>query len=296
VTIPDPGATPSWQRVQYRGVLLTSDDLAHARAAIASVPSKAYALLVPPPPLAPPVCTPNALGTTATVTLIRVDTTAQRLTTDVGDHTLSLVVKDATPPVRFSSALEQLQIFPSETALAASTEKAGYVQTGAVYTLYLRLDRAAGQQLTVVLDIADPLARAVHVTLTVPFENPDPSPQLASLTLTRAAGVVFGSFIANTPSPPDPAHKWQLAISAAPLFPPAPPQTRTFDPATISTIASAAAMPKPVFPTQLFAMAQVAGTTPRQWMFWIRSASALAIQVKLTNALGLSATIQKVSP
>src|SRR5207249_1632948 len=49
--IADPGATPSWQRVQYRAVAVTADDPDRAGAAVASEPSKAYALLVPPPQL-----------------------------------------------------------------------------------------------------------------------------------------------------------------------------------------------------------------------------------------------------
>jgi hypothetical protein len=42
--IADPGATPSWHRLQYRAVLVTGDDPDHAGAAVPSLPSKAYAV------------------------------------------------------------------------------------------------------------------------------------------------------------------------------------------------------------------------------------------------------------
>jgi hypothetical protein len=196
-------------------VLVTGDDPERAGFAVASAPSKAYALLVPPPPLVVPTLTPNAMGSTTTVSLVRVVTTAERLTTDVGDYTLSMVVSSSDPTVRFSSALADSKVFPSEAALAASTESAAYVQQGTTYTLYLRLARKVNQVLNLSLDLADPLGRRVHASIPVPYAVPDPPPEITGLTLTRQAGVVSGGFKANTPATPDPAHPWKLTIAVA---------------------------------------------------------------------------------
>jgi hypothetical protein len=295
-TIADPTATPSWQRVQYRAQLVTADDAEHAGFAVPSLPSMAYALLVPPPPLATPMLTPNVFGTTPAVSLVSVATTAQRLTTDVGDHMLSLVVTLSDPIVRFSSPLNDLKVFPSEAALVASSEAAAYVQQGLNYTLYLRLARQVNQDLQVMLDLADPLGRTTHVSLAVPYALPDPPPQLAGLTLTRQAGVIFGNFTGNTPPTPDPAHPWHLSIAVAGVSPPTPPQSRSFDVAAIPSIASPAAMPTPAAnPAQQFMIAQVAGTSPSQFLFWLRSAVRLLFAVQLTNSLNQSATDQQVS-
>jgi hypothetical protein len=296
-TFSDAGATPSWHRVQYRAVLIADDDPDRAGVAVPSLPSKAYALLVPPAPLPPPTLTPNVLGTTATVCLVRVDTAAERITTDIGDHAISLIVSaPGTAPVRFSSSLADLQVFASVALLMASSEKIGFVQTGTSYTLHLRLDRAAGQALAIVLDIADPLGRTAHASVSAPGVVPDPPPALGPLSLIRQAGVIYGEFTGNTPEPPDPSRPWKLTLGLARVFPPGPGQSHAFLVPSIPVIPSPAQMPQPVNPLQQFAVAQVNATNPREFLFWVRSAFALRVIVQLSTFDGQSAAVQKVSP
>jgi hypothetical protein len=299
-TVADPGATPSWQYVQYRAVLLAADDPEHAGFAVPSLPSKAYALLVPPPPLPAPTVTANVVGTTATVSIVRVNTTAPRRTGDVGDHRLSTLVTASgvagATPDRFSSALTDLPDFPNEAALAAGTAHAAYVPKGAGEVLYLRLPRNTNQALHLALDLADPLGRTGHLSVDIPFGLPEPTPAIAGLVLTRSAGVVAGKFLANAPASPDPAHPWVLDIGLAQVFPPLS-QVRSFKLGDIPKIASLAAMPTPAAnPAVKFMIAQVTGSTPRQFVFWVRSTTALKVTLKLINGLGVSTTVQQTSP
>ena len=242
--------------------------------------------------------TSNVPGTTATVAVVQVATTAQRLTTDIGDHSVSLVVTaPGVAEVRFQSSLVGLTVYADVAALVAGTDLVAYVQQGSSYIMYLRLDRTAGQALNVTLDLTDPLGRTARTTTVVPFALPDPAPVLTNLNVVHVAPVVAGDFLGNVPTPADPARPWTLTIGLRVFLPPGPVQTRTFKVPSIATIASAAAMPTPAAnPAQQFMIAQVAGTNPRQFIFWVRTAVRLNVAVQLTNFDGASTTIQKVSP
>jgi hypothetical protein len=229
--------------------------------------------------------------------MVRVNTPSPRLTTDIGDHSVSLVVTpDGDSPVRFSSSLADLKVFNSVPALMTDTEKMAYVKQDSTYTLYLRLDRNVGQELYAVLDITDPLGRGAHATLTVPAVEPAAPPKLTKVIVNRQGGAVFVSFLGNPPQPPDHADPWTLTIGLQRVFPPGPVQTLNFDVATVKSLALPASMPTPTSSPLQSLIAQVGGTDPRQFLFWVKSAFALKVAVQLKNSHGQTATVQGISP
>ncbi|HEX2036212.1 MAG TPA: hypothetical protein VHS99_18680 [Chloroflexota bacterium] len=296
--IADPGAVRSWSFVQYRAVALAADDLDGAGMAVPSPASKAYALLFPPAEPPAVALAANVTGTTQTRALVRLTTDAPRATTDVGDHTLSIVVERAGGTAeRFSAPLVRLPLFPTAAALAASSEWAGYVGSAPSAQLHLRLERNVDEALTVRVDLADPIGRARRVMLTVPASAPDPLPQIGNLTLQRQFGVVLATWVANTPQPPDPGRPWRLAVTLRRAgFLGGPAQTRTFDVPDVPLIASLADMPVPEESPQPFAIAQIDGTAPRQFAFWSRAIVPMEVRILLTNADGQTTSASGVSP
>lgn len=291
-TIADPGAPAGWARLQYRAVALTDDDPERAGMSVPSEPSRSFALLNPPP--APPALalTANVPGTTATVSVIRVDTDGLRRGSDIGDFAVSATVTaTGQAPARFLSSLSTVPVFASLAAFAAGIELAGYVGG----TLYLRLIRAPGQDLGLSVDVTDPLGRSTHAVIDVPGVVPEPAPVL-SLAAARAGGILRLRVTTNLPLPPDPAHDWHLDIGIQRLlqFPPTPPATRSFAISTIPTIPSEAAMPNPAFDPAPFEIRRVDGTG--EIVAWARSAVGVRVGIRLTNSVGQTATITQVVP
>jgi hypothetical protein len=290
-TIADPGAPVGWAHVQYRAVALTDDDPERAGMAVPSEPSRAYALLNPPPNPPTLTLTPNVAGTTATVAVVRVDTDAARKGSDIGDFALGCTITaPSLPPVRFSSSLPTVPDFPSAAAFSAGTETAGYV--GGV--LFVRLNRTPGQALGLAVDVTDPLARSTHAVIDVPPDVPDPPP-VVTLAASRLAGIVRLRIDTNVPLPPDPMREWELEIGTQPTGPPpGPPVTRTFAVSAIPTIAGPAGMPNPAVDPAPSQIRRVDGSG--LILMWGRASTASRIAVRLTNSFGQSATASEVLP
>jgi hypothetical protein len=292
-TIPDPAAPVGWSRLQYRAVAVTSDDLERAGMAVASEASRSYALLNPPPGSPTLTLTANVQGTTATVSLVRVDTDALRAGSDLGDfavaHTVSAlgIAPVRNPPVALGTVPE----YASAADLAASADTAGYV--GGV--LHLRLQRAGGQELDLAVDISDPLGRAAHGVLAVPAVVPDPAPVVA-LAAARFGCIARLRIDTNVPLPPDPAHDWTLTVGTQRLFnfPPLPPLTRSFSVSSLATIPNEAAMPDPAFDPAPYEIRRVDGTS--HIVMWFRAPVGIRVGVRLTNAESQSDTATQVLP
>ena len=261
--------------------------------AVPSEPSRSYALLNPPPNPPTLTLTPNVQGTTDTVSLVRADTDALRTGSDVGDFAVAYTATaPGAAPVRMPAiALGTVPEYPTAGALAASADAAGYV--GGV--LHLRLQRAAGQEIALTVDITDPLARTAHGVVTLPAAPPDPAPAVA-LTAARSGGIGRLRVDTNVPLPPDPAHDWTLTVSTQRLFnfPPLPPVTRTFSISAIATIPNEAAMPDPAFDPASYEIRLVDGTA--HIVMWLRAPVGIRINVRVTNAHGLSGTATQVLP
>ncbi|OCB65574.1 hypothetical protein A5729_15805 [Mycobacterium vulneris] len=285
--ITDPAAPVGWSRLQYRAIALTDDDPDHAGMAVPSAPSRAYALLNPPPD--PTVAlTPNVAGTTSQVSIVRLDTNALRGGSDIGDFTIAATVTaaDQAAPVRSPVlALGDITDFATTAALAASTANAGYVGT----TLYLRLARNPGQELDLAVDVADPLGRTSHAIVHIPAQVPDPTPHLIITGAHRTGGVAFLTALTNVTLPPDPAQDWTLQVRARQMtFPPKPDQIQTFRISAIPTIPSLAAMPNPSVDPAPFEIRRVTATAAIR--MWMRSATPLRVGLTLTNSSGQSFT------
>lgn len=278
----DPGAAPSWSRLQYRVVALTDDDPATAGTAVPSAPSSSYALLKAPTDPPTLTLTPNVPGTTDTVSLVRVDTDVPKRT-DIGDSTLACTSTPVAPRLPFASSLATIPTFATPAALVASTEVAGDV--GGV--LHLRLDRAPGQELAVGVDVTDPLGRSTHGLVVVPGEVPDPVP-LVTLTGGRAAGVVRLRIDTNAPPTVGPAHEWTVRITGGRVFPfPSKMALRlTLPLSTIPTITSEAAMPDPTLDPSPYEVRRIGGLI----LVWFRQIVPVSVSVVVTNSLGQSTT------
>jgi hypothetical protein len=291
-TIPDPGAPSSWSRLQYRAVALTDDDPDRAGIAVPSEPSRAYALLKPPP--SPPAVTlsANVAGTTPAVSLVRVDTDALRRAADIGEFAIAATAPEPGGIAhRFLSPLGDLPELPTAAALVASSADAAYVAG----LLHLRLARTPGQRLALTVDVTDPLGRSTHAVLDVPAQVPDPAPAV-SLTASRAGGILRVRIMTNVPLPPDPGHEWTLEIRIQRViqFPPLPPATRTFGVSTIPTVPAPGAMPDPAFDPAPFEIRRVDPTD--LVLFWARTPVPVRVGVRLTSPAGESATATQVVP
>lgn len=291
--IADPTAPTSWSRLQYRAVALTADDPDRAQMAVGSLPSRSYALLNPPPGPPSLAIAPNVPGSTDTRAIVRVDTTAPRTTTDVGDHVLAWVIsRPSAVPVRSFSALGRLPLFPTLAALAASTEVAAYVGPDTAPGLFLAVERAVGESPSLTLDLTDPLGRQAHLVADVPAWAADPVPTLTNLNLVRAAGVVTLSVRTNIPQPPDPARDWTLDVIMRRVIPPLTVRTMSFSVASITAYDDVSDLPDP----DILPAPAAIGRVGTQVLMWVRSPVALRVVVRLTNSVGQAAQIQGVSP
>jgi hypothetical protein len=262
--------------------------------AVPSEPSRSYALLNPP--AGPPALAlaANVTGSTATLSIVRVDTDALRNGSDIGDFLLATTVSAAGQPPAFSSIpLSEVPTFASVGIFAGSGAKAGYIGAGP-YTLYLQVLRAAGQSVALAVDITDPLSRSTHALVAIDPYVPIPAP-IVALSASRVAGVVGLTISTNVPDPPSPSQEWELRVRTHRLvtFPPTPPSSMVFAISSIPTIASAADMPNPSLVPDNFAIRRIAGTG--EVLLWGRSVYALAVAVTLTNPDALSATAQQVT-
>jgi hypothetical protein len=261
--------------------------------AVPSEVSRSYALLNAPPNPPTLTLTANVQGTTNTLSLVRLDTDAVRRGSDVGDFAVAYTVSaPGAAPVRNSAiALGQVPEYATAGALATSADAAGYVGD----VLHLRLQRAAGQEIGLTVDITDPLGRSTHGVLTVPAAVPDPAPVVA-LTAARIGGVARLRIDTNVPLPADPAHDWTLTVGTQRLFnfPPLPPLTRTFSILAIATIPNEAAVPDPAFDPAPYEIRRVDATA--HIVMWLRAPVGIRVGVQLTNADGQSASATQVLP
>lgn len=292
--ITDAAPPTGWSRVQYRVVAVTDDDPEHAGMAVPSEPSRAYAILNPPPSAPAVTLTPKVVGSTATVALVRVDTDALSRPTDVGNFTLSArVTRIGQPATRIGLAdLTEVPTVASTAVLAASTTTpVAYV--GGV--LHLRLERNSGEEVGLAVDVADPIDRTTHVVLDIPAYVPDPAP-VVTLTATRVTGIVELLIGTNVTLPPDPSRDWVLRVATKRLmpWPPIPASSRTFLVSSIPTIATAADMPDPTLVPDPYAIRRIDGTG--QILMWARSAVPLRVGVTLTNSESTSTTSMQVTP
>jgi hypothetical protein len=291
-SIADAAASAGWSYLQYRAVALTTDDPEHAGMAVPSEPSRAYALLNAPPNPPTLALTPNVLGTTATVSIVKVDTDALRRGSDIGDFAMAGVVSEpGTPVLRFSSSLGTIPEFSDVGGFASGSEEAGYVGS----QLYLRLTRVAGDVLGLTVDVTDPLGRSTHAAIEVPAEVPEPDP-VVSLLANRLGNVVRMRIGTNVPLPPDASKDWQLEVGIRRLiqFPPSPPVIHAFAISTIPTIPNQAAMPNPATDPASFEIRRVNGTD--DILMWFKTNVGVRVGVRLTNFSGSSDTAMQVVP
>jgi len=293
-TVTDPAPPTGWSRVQYRLVALTDDDRDHAGMAVPSEPSRAFAILDPPPDAPTLAVQPNVLGSTSTVSVVRLDTDALTKPTDAGNFTLSARVTRIGKAVK-RVGLADLTAVPSvaSTAVLAASATTPVAYVGGV--LHLRVDRDPGEDVGLAVDVTDPIDRTTHVVVDVAAYVPDPAP-VVTLTAARAAGIVHLLIDTNVTLPPDPSRDWTLRIATKRVlpWPPTPPSSRTFLMSAITTIATAADMPDPLLVPDPFAIRRIDGTG--EVLLWARSPFALRVGVTLTNSESTSATAMKVTP
>lgn len=288
----DPAAPHGWRRLQYRAVAVTVDDPDRAGMAVDSVASKSFALLNPP--VGPPsvALALNALGSTTTTALVRVTTGAPRAMTDIGDHTLAWVVTPlGAAPTRHYSTLTGLPVVGSVAALVAGTEPAAYVSSGGSALLYLRLPRASGQDLSLSLDLTDPLGRGTHVVQKVPGWLPDPAPKLVDFSLSRSGGVVNISVETNVPIPPDPAREWTFSVATRPATLLPAPVTTEFAVSGIAPISDRNEMPNPAVVPDKHAIRRIGGRI----LMWFRATAAQHVEIELENSQHQVTGMEKVS-
>ena len=186
-------ATPGWDRLQYRAVASVDDNPDKAGIAIASIPSKAYAVLFPP--AGPPDLALAELvaHSTAAAAIVVVTTDAPRRATPAGDFFLTWVKREnGLEPVRGATTLSGIANFASVGALIASTADAGYVAG----VLHLRLSRTAGAPLALSVDPRIRCSRAAMSCSTSvhSFLNRHPrSPSSMSCATLHCLTVQYGS-------------------------------------------------------------------------------------------------------
>jgi hypothetical protein len=285
--IVDTSAPHSWSRLQYRAVAVTDDDPDRAGMAVASPPSKSYALLNPPPNPPTLSLTSNMRGSTATMSLVRVTTDAPHSGTEAGDHRLAFV---ATPfggaPVRSSMPLAALPHFTSVAEFVARGVTAGVVGT----RIYLRLNRAGNQRIGLTVDVTDPLGRGRHTAVEVPANLSAPDPVLSNFTVGRNGSVATISVDTNVPLPPDPANDWTFRVTTRVASLPA--TIRTFDFSDIVAIRDADQMPDPATVPDTTAIRRVDGRV----LMWVRTSLRTTVVLQLTNSDNQSTSAQKVTP
>lgn len=294
LTVGDPTAPTGWDRLQYRVVAVPSDDPDHAGMAIASAASKAFALLNPPPTAPPLSLQLDLTHTGLAVAVVRIDTTAPRSAKNVGDHALSWVTRRASVPdgrnLISLTAVPSVVDLPTFVSGPAST---GYVGS----SLYLKVDRLAGEPIALAVDLADPLARSSHALLEIEEFLPVPLPMINSFTLLRhntlLDNAVWVGLETNVPLPPDPAHDWQLTVSYRKAVGIAVPSTRSAAISTLAVVAVAADIPQPSEVAAAFQIARIADTGHIE--MWFRAAVAMRVAVTLTNSAGETITVRKVA-
>ena len=158
-TFTDATATPGWERLQYRAVAMVDDDPDHAGVAVDSLPSKAFALLVPPP--GPPSLALTALAAqgTATAAIVRVDVAAPRRTSPVGDFLLSWVKRQgADEPERDATISFLASTTPTYLAIA------WWIGGPCLFAFAAQIAYAGGivSDATLFLVLGVPLAKAVR--------------------------------------------------------------------------------------------------------------------------------------
>jgi hypothetical protein len=289
--IVDASAPHSWSRLQYRAVAVTDDDPDRAGMAVASPPSKSYALLNPPPNPPTLSLTSNMRGSTATRSLVRVTTDAPHSGTEAGDHRLAFV---ATPfggaPVRSSVPLAALPHFASVAGFMAEFGARGVAAGIVGTTIYLRLNRASNQRIGLTVDVTDPLGRGRHAVVEVPTNLFAPDPVLSNFTVGRSGSVATISVDTNVPLPPDPANDWTFRVTTRVASLPA--TTRTFDFSDIVAIRDADQMPDPATVSDTTAIRRVDGRV----LMWVRTSLRTTVVVQLINSDMQSTSAQKVTP
>jgi hypothetical protein len=294
--IADPAATAGWDRLQYRAVGLSDDDLDRAGMAVESPSSKAYALLNPPPGAPDLVITEETAAASLTVAVVTIQTSAPRRPKALGDHTVSWSVRAPDGSlVRGSVVPPDLDDHPTLAAFLAGADPAGYVGG----QLRLRLDRTAGAALTLTVDVTDPLARTAHALFDVPEFVPDPAPVIDNLLVARHSTLldhaIYVGFEINVPLPPNPLRDWTVLIRyrrAGVFF--APTTSRSFGVASLPTIPAVADMPAPLDVAKQSLVRRVANTGTI--LFWAQVGQPQIVTVVVTNSTGQTVSEQKVTP
>jgi hypothetical protein len=293
VVYSDATAPAGWDRLQYRAVVSVDDDPDKAGMAVASLPSKAYALLFPPAGSPALTLTEVSAQSTATAAIVKVTHDAPRRASQVGDFLLSWVKRQAgSDPDRDATTLSGVPEFASVGALIASPATAGYIGDD----LYLRLPRTAGAALAVAVDLTDPLSRASHVLLDVPEFVPDPAPVITLFNLARHNTLldraVWIALDCNAPLPVVAEREWTLSVSVRRRIGGLglPPVSRTFSLSSVEAVASGGAVPGPADVATQWVIRRIAGTG--QFVVWVRATAQSIVSVTLTNSGGQSATRQ----
>jgi hypothetical protein len=289
----DLAAPTGWDRLQYRAVASVDDNPDKADIAVASLPSKAYALLVPPS--GPPALALTELSaqSTTTAAIVKVTTDAPRRTTPVGDFFLTWVKRQSgAEPARGATTLSGILDFASVGALIASTETAGSIAGD----LHLRLTRTAGAALALAVDLKDPLSRTSHVLLDVAEFVPDPAPVISQFNIARHNTLLdralWISLDCNAPIPVVPAREWTLTASARSRIGGflRPVVSRTFSLSSVQVAASETEIPGPADVATQWVIRRIAGTG--RFVLWIRATTPSIVSVTLTNSNGQSAMRQ----
>jgi hypothetical protein len=293
--IVDPSAPVGWDRVQYRAVGRTDDDPDRAGRAVDSPPSKAFALLNPPPGAPSLALTEDTAGASATVAVAVVQTSAPRRDAAIGDHTISWSVRAPDGSLARGSVVPpDLEAYATVADFLASPDRAGYVGG----YLRLRLDRVAGEPLALTVDVTDPLARTAHGLLDIAEFVPDPVPVIDAFQVARHTALldqaIYVGFEINVPLPPDPLRDWTILIRhrrAGVFF--APTTSRTVGVASMATIPTAADMPLPPGSPRQWLIRRVADTG--QILFWARVGQPQVVTVVVRNSTGQSVSEQQVT-
>jgi hypothetical protein len=296
----DAGAPPSWQRLHYRAVALTDDNRDRAQMALPSLPSGSFAILRPPSD-APKLKLEADLGSsTQSASVVKINTNAPRLETDIGDHVLTVIAEQVGGEVRrFKTALSMPATFSTIAAFKASDPlspvSAGYVEGASGPELYARILRAPGSDLNITADLTDPLSRVTRFRLMVSPKPVDVKPVIQSLFVQRLADRITARLVTNAPISTEPTASWTLSVTVRPTGPLAfgLGQTRTFDPSKLPIIASPAELPDPRTAPDGFSVGRIKSTG--EILFWLTALSPAQFKVKLTNSIGEASSITRSS-
>ncbi|MEB3359850.1 MAG: hypothetical protein VKK04_24200 [Synechococcales bacterium] len=237
--------TGSWERVFYRAVAWSGDDLARGLYGGRSQPSPAQSVVIPPATPPDLSALTYELGAIATEVVITATSTAPVAETPLGHHWIKVDVRARRADQSYSQVFQYPALTAgtlAENALAAvatSPPPPGENgvwrspipnSTASRYRILIRRE-ALTDALTVTLQLIDPLGRVSEQTLTVPAGFLLPAPEIRSPQVTPVPGKGFlFRFQAPVPfevTPLGPYLLW-VGFQASPVIIVRPPSPDSF--------------------------------------------------------------------